>query len=659
MPLRLLPTAASCLALSAAALAVPLGTAITYQGRLTQDGTPANGLFDLQLCLFEDAAAAVPLACANNFEDVPVADGLFTVAPDFGGSAFIGERRFLELRVRAGASTGGFTPLAPRQPLRPAPEALRAAAASAAPWTGLSGVPAGFADGIDDAGGSVTSVGSGFGLSGGPITGAGTLSVDTSVVQRRVTGTCTAAQALRGVNADGSVACGPDANSGGTVTSVSTGTGLSGGTITGAGTIGIANGGVGLAQINTAEVQRRVSGNCTAGAMISAINADGTVSCVAAPKRAFPSLLATSGNGGSDVSVAMRHDGKPVLAYHNPGAGNGSLRVKLCDTPHCATGVERTLDPGGNVGWETDVEIRSDGRPVIAYHDIANSSIKLAVCGSVDCFGGQTLTTVVDHASDIVGYYLDLELTDGDRPAISYARFSPDFSTGSVQYVRCTTTDCSGLQLPVTIAPARVRSFTGLELHPVQNILQIVYDRDGASPGIDVALCADLGCNSITSVENVVALTPGAPAGQGAGVASDASGNIVLSYYDGATADLRLVVCLNVGCPLGANGHVNTAISTAGNTGWRSVVAVPSNLPVVAYYDVTAAQYRMLRCLNLVCTQATPPVSFGASAWAFQVGVENSMDITLDLDDRPFVAATALAADIAVHVLKCESADCQ
>ena len=53
-----------------------------------------------------------------------------------------------------------------------------------------------------------------------------TFPVDATAVQSRLTGTCPTSQYMRLVNQDGSVVCGTDANSGGTVTSVSaTGTG--------------------------------------------------------------------------------------------------------------------------------------------------------------------------------------------------------------------------------------------------------------------------------------------------------------------------------------------------------------------------------------------------------------------------------------------------
>lgn len=91
-------------------------------------------------------------------------------------------------------------------------------------------------------GGTVTSITAGTGLTGGTITAAGTLAADTSYLQRRLSSVCTAGSFISAVAADGSVTCGaPAASGGGTVTSVGTGAGLVGGPITAAGTIGLTN----------------------------------------------------------------------------------------------------------------------------------------------------------------------------------------------------------------------------------------------------------------------------------------------------------------------------------------------------------------------------------------------------------------------------------
>jgi len=76
-------------------------------------------------------------------DDVTVTDGLFTVQLDFG-AVFDGTALYLEIGVRPAARRVHH--LAPRQcsPPRPTPASPRS------PWSGLVGVPPGFADGTDD-----------------------------------------------------------------------------------------------------------------------------------------------------------------------------------------------------------------------------------------------------------------------------------------------------------------------------------------------------------------------------------------------------------------------------------------------------------------------------------------------------------------------------
>jgi len=70
--------------------------------------------------------------------------------------------------------------------------------------------------GVDAGGGTgtVTNVATGVGLTGGPITTTGTLSVNTATIQSRVSGTCPAGQYIRIIDVNGNVTCGVDAAGG-------------------------------------------------------------------------------------------------------------------------------------------------------------------------------------------------------------------------------------------------------------------------------------------------------------------------------------------------------------------------------------------------------------------------------------------------------------
>src|SRR5262245_22036393 len=200
--MRTLVVATVLAAGAALAGAQPIGTSFTYQGRLTDGGNPANGAYDLQLALFDAATGGAQVGPTLVRDDVVVSDGLFTTRLDFG-AVFAGSGRWLELRVRPGASTGAYTTLAGRQELTPSPNAVFS---SAAPWIGISGKPAGFADDTDndalgalscpngqiakrvgsawvcaddnDAGGDITAVAAGTGLTGGGTAGAITVSAN-------------------------------------------------------------------------------------------------------------------------------------------------------------------------------------------------------------------------------------------------------------------------------------------------------------------------------------------------------------------------------------------------------------------------------------------------------------------------------------------------
>ena len=99
------------------------GSGFTYQGRLNDNGSPANGQYDLQFTLYDALTGGAVVGSTVTISSQAVTNGLFTVTLDFGTQAFQGSGRWLEIAVRLSGG-GGFTTLSPRQPLTATPYAM-------------------------------------------------------------------------------------------------------------------------------------------------------------------------------------------------------------------------------------------------------------------------------------------------------------------------------------------------------------------------------------------------------------------------------------------------------------------------------------------------------------------------------------------------------
>jgi hypothetical protein len=98
-------------------------TAFTYQGRLNDNGAPANGVYDFTFQAFDAPTAGGGIGGTANVNAVGVSNGVFTALVDLGGSPFTGPARWLQISVSTNGA-GSFTTLAPRQALTPSPYAI-------------------------------------------------------------------------------------------------------------------------------------------------------------------------------------------------------------------------------------------------------------------------------------------------------------------------------------------------------------------------------------------------------------------------------------------------------------------------------------------------------------------------------------------------------
>ena len=280
-----------------AAVLGQVSTAFTYQGELVHDGNLADGTFDFEFALYTQALDGVVFAGPTTVEDAVVSDGLFAVEIDFGAQVFGITDQWLEVRVRQGGQSGGFTTLSPRQKITPAPLAMNAQSVE------------------------FDAVGTGQ-IADGSV---GLADIDASQVQARIDSVCTSFfEAVQGVEEDGSVICRTFLNN------LNVGLGL----------IGSANNGLVSLSIDSTETQRRIAGFCPPGESIRAISESGAVTCEA------------DSDAGGDITAVN------VGAGLVGGAESGDVTIALDSASVWSRGGD-TATTSDVIGTTNDIRFRT------------------------------------------------------------------------------------------------------------------------------------------------------------------------------------------------------------------------------------------------------------------------------------------------------------
>lgn len=109
---------AAC-ALTSPALAQSAST-FTYQGRLSDNGAPADGMYEFRVRLLDASNNQI-----GTIQDLmgDVREGMFTLDLDFGMNAFDNSARFLQIAVRSLMAPGPYTLLLPNTPITSTPVA--------------------------------------------------------------------------------------------------------------------------------------------------------------------------------------------------------------------------------------------------------------------------------------------------------------------------------------------------------------------------------------------------------------------------------------------------------------------------------------------------------------------------------------------------------
>ena len=519
-------------------LGAPVGTAFTYQGQLSDGGSPADGTYDFEFKLHDHSTSDSQVGSTLYVDDKEVTNGLFTLQLDFGSGVFTGDARYLEIGVRPGATTGAYTTLTPRQELTAAPYALHSLSTES-----LQGYP--ISDTVPTTGQLLRWNGSAWEpatVASGNQPPVAVLQADPAVL---MPGETTTTLSL-------TLSYDPE---GGPLTYAFDATGRTLGAPSSYSSTGVTT------------VDYTAPGDyLAAGWVRDAKGAFDVARALVSVYAFWNTIVDSAGDVGEYASLAVV-EGRPAIAYYDDDPNWDLKYVRASDATGSSWGTPATVDFTVYVGLYASLAV-VDGRPAIAYYEALYQDLEYVRAG--DATGSSWGSPLTVYSAGDVGQYASLAVVDG-RPAIGYF----DATTKYLKYVRASDATGSTWGTPVTVDSAGIVGLhTSLAL--VDGRPAIAYFRSIPNYDLKYVRAGDaIG----SSWGTPLTVDSAGDVGLYASLA-EVEGRPTIAYYDNTNDDLKYV---RAGDATGSSWGTPLTVDSAGDVGEYACLAVVAGRAAIAY----------------------------------------------------------------------------
>ncbi len=373
--------------------------------------------------------------------------------------------------------------------------------------------------------------------------------------------------------------------------------------------------------VNSSAFQLRVTGSCSVGQAVRAINANGTVVCETIESKPIYSITSVDSlsSVGAYNSITIGTDGLGLISYHD--GTNGALKVAHCKNIACTDFSTTIIDDSGaaDVGYSTSIAIGGDGLGMVSYYDTTNGLLKLAHCNNVAC-DTATITSLGSKGS---------VSSQGTSIAIGHDGFALishyQATNQDLQMTRCFNQPCTSRTTYTIDSTGNVGNFSSIIVASEAYVVIAHTDLANWDLRVSYFSIVDLTTKGTTVLDSTgnTGLSPSVTLG--------VDGLPVISYIDLTDSQLRVAHCTNLICT------TFTTDDVLGIPGSSPAISIGSdNMPVISFIETLNNNLEVVKCSNLDCSNV--PLYTSVHGPLNGSGEPFSSSITIGMDGFPLIS---------------------